>query len=331
MTAPDDHLIVTRVLLGLFESGFLPAASYICFTWYCRYEVQTRLGTLLRFDSRDCGTSKEEEVSRTNDTQKRDHQLTHSISTALFFSTASLALAFSGLLAAAIVNMDGIAGLAGWRWIFILEGILTVVVGASLYWILPDSPQTASWLEPWERQYLVDRLAQDSGTGVRVQTAEKFQWRYITAALSDWKIYLGVVIYWAGAIPSYGFTYSAPTIIHNLGYTSIQAQLLTVPVYVAGTISTLFFSWLSDRHQTRWPYILIPLAIVTCAFIALLAIPHPKYPGLTYGVLFAIPAGVNPPIIGIISWVGNNLSPTWKRSVGMVSFRCILNVLISEY
>lgn len=40
----DEHLIVTRVLLGLFESGFFPAASYLLFTWYCRYEVQTRMG-----------------------------------------------------------------------------------------------------------------------------------------------------------------------------------------------------------------------------------------------------------------------------------------------
>jgi MFS family permease len=46
LTASDEHLIVTRVLLGLFESGFFPAASYLLFTWYCRYEVQTRMGTL---------------------------------------------------------------------------------------------------------------------------------------------------------------------------------------------------------------------------------------------------------------------------------------------
>lgn len=49
MIAPDEHLIVTRVLLGLFESGFFPAASYLLFTWYCRYEVQTRMGNLLYF------------------------------------------------------------------------------------------------------------------------------------------------------------------------------------------------------------------------------------------------------------------------------------------
>lgn len=263
---------------------------------------------------------------------RNDHQLTAFISTAVFFSAASLASAFSGLLAAAIVNMDGVAGLGGWRWIFILEGIVTVVVGATLYWILPDSPQTASWLEPWEQQYLINRLAQDSGTkSGRVQTAEKFQWRYIIAALTDWKIWLAVLIYWGNSIPLYGFTYSAPTIILNLGYTSIEAQLLTVPIYVVGALSTVFFSYLSDRHQTRWPYILIPFSIAACAFIALLAIPHPKYPGLTYGILFAIPAGTYPPIIGILSWVGNNLSPTWKRSVGMVSLHCTpTSIVLSE-
>lgn len=285
----DEHLIVTRVLLGLFESGFFPAATYLLTTWYCRFEVQTRM--------------------------------------AVFFSAASLASAFSGLLAAAIVNMDGIAGLGGWRWIFILEGIVTVVVGAVLYWILPDSPQSAGWLEPWEQQYLIGRLAQDSGTkGGRVQTSESFQWSYIVSALTDWKIWLAVIVYWGNSIPLYGFTYSAPSIILGLGYTSVEAQLLTVPVYFVGACATVLFAWLSDRHQTRWPYIVGPFTMAACAFVALLAIPHPKYPGLTYAFLFAIPAGVYPPIIGILSWVGNNLSPTWKRSVGMALLISIGNL-----
>ena len=66
--------------------------------------------------------------------------------------------------------------------------------------------------------------------------------------------------------------------------------------------------------------------MASCAFIALLAIPHPRYPGLTYAFLFAIPAGVYPPIIGILSWVGNNLAPTWKRSVGMALLISIGNL-----
>jgi hypothetical protein len=91
----DERLIVTKVLLGLLEPGFFPADTYLLTTWYCRFEVQTRM--------------------------------------AVFFSAAPLASAFSGLLAATIVNMDGSAGLGGWGWILILEGIVTVVVGAVLY------------------------------------------------------------------------------------------------------------------------------------------------------------------------------------------------------
>jgi MFS family permease len=98
------------------------------------------------------------------------------------------------------------------------------------------------------------------------------------------------------------------SIILGLGYTSVEAQLLTVPVYFVGACATVLIAWLSDRHQTRWPYIIGPFTMAACAFIALLAIPHPRYPGLTYAFLFAIPAGVYPPIIGILSWVVNNLA-----------------------
>lgn len=160
-------LIITRTLLGLTESGFFPAATYLLTTWYCRFEVQTRLS--------------------------------------IFFSAASMAGAFSGLLAFAIENMDGVAGLGGWRWIFILEGIFTVAIGVTLPWTLPDSPETASFLTPQEKDFINRRLVQDAGTKAgTVQTAEGFKWRYLRAALSDWKIYFAVIIYWGNSICLYG-------------------------------------------------------------------------------------------------------------------------------
>ncbi|KAK4942804.1 hypothetical protein LTR10_017564 [Elasticomyces elasticus] len=282
-------LIITRTLLGLTESGFFPAATYLLTTWYCRFEVQTRLS--------------------------------------IFFSAASMAGAFSGLLAFAIEKMDGIAGLGGWRWIFILEGIFTVVIGLSLHWTLPDSPETASFLTPGEKEFIIRRLRQDAGTSAgQVRTNEGFQWRYLRAALSDWKIYFAVIIYWGNSICLYGFTYSAPTIILGLGYTAANAQLLTIPIYVVGVCSTIFFSVLADRHQTRWPFIVIPFSVALVGFIGLLSIPHPKLPGLTYAFLFTIPGGVYPPLIGCLSWVANNLAPTWKRAVGMAVLISIGNM-----
>ena len=86
--------------------------------------------------------------------------------------------------------MDGIGGLEGWRWIFILEGILTVLVGATLHWTLPDSPETAKFLKPYEREFLVRRLQQDSGTKAgQVATKDTFQWSALRAALFEWKVW----------------------------------------------------------------------------------------------------------------------------------------------
>lgn len=229
-----------------------------------------------------------------------------------------MAGAFSGLLAFAIENMKGVGGLNGWRWIFILEGIVTVCVGVTLPWTLPDSPQTASFLTPEEKALIEHRLQEDAGTAAgKIGTHEGFQWHYLRSALTEWKIYLAVIIYWGNSISLYGFTYSAPTIIEALGYKTADAQLLTIPIYVLGVISTIFFSVMADKYQKKWPFIIIPYSIGLVGFIGLLSVPHPKLPGLTYAFLFCIPAGVYPPLICCLSWIGANLAPSWKRAVGM--------------
>ncbi|KAF2184129.1 retrograde regulation protein 2 [Zopfia rhizophila CBS 207.26] len=274
------HLVITRTLLGFTEAGFFPAATYLLTTWYCRFEVQTRI--------------------------------------AIFYSAASLAGAFSGLLAFAIEKMHGTGGLEGWRWIFILEGIVTVLVGFSLPWTLPDSPDRASFLHPDEKAFIRRRLEQDAGTSQgQVKTGENFQWRYLRAALTEWKLYFAMIAYWGNSVCLYAFTYSAPSIILGLGYTAANSQLLTIPIYILGVISTLAFSRMADRKGARWPFIVTPFIIALCGLIGLISIPHPRYPGLTYAFLFTIPAGVYPPLIGILAWAGNNLAPSWKRAVGM--------------
>lgn len=113
-------------MLGVTEAGFFPAATYLVSAWYCKFEVQTRIG--------------------------------------IFYCSASLAGAFSGILAFGISKMDGVANLAGWRWIFILEGIVTVLTGLLVFVLLPDSPETSRWLSAREKEFHRYRLEQDSGT-----------------------------------------------------------------------------------------------------------------------------------------------------------------------
>lgn len=114
---------------------------------------------------------------------------------ALFFSAASVAGAFSGLLAYAIAKMDGVGGYAGWRWIFILEGLLTVVVGVISFWTLYDFPDTAPFLTAEERAWVVHRLRYQgaSAEAKKVAQANRFQWRYVRAAFMDPQIYIGLI------------------------------------------------------------------------------------------------------------------------------------------
>ena len=271
-------LVIARFFLGVAEAGFFPAATYLLTIWYQRYEIQRRM--------------------------------------AIFYTAASMSGAFSGLLAYAIEHMNGVAGLAGWKWIFILEGLLPVAVSFSLYFLLPDKPETATFLTKEEREFLINRIALYAGTG-RVTNADKIHGHHIKAAFSQWKTWAAVVPFWACTVGTYGFTSTVPSVVEQLGYTTGKAQLMTIPIYVVGMLGTLIAAFWSDRIQQRTPFIMGGLAIAVVGFIGELAIPHPKLPGLTYFFLFPIALGLYAPFVSIVTLIGNNIAPSSKRAVGM--------------
>lgn len=128
---------------------------------------------------------------------------------ALFFSAASVAGAFSGLLAFGISKMDGVGNLEGWRWIFILEGIATVVAAIAAFFLLHDFPETAKFLTEEERAFVVFRLKYQGqsaklggggGGGAQVAQADEFQWKYVRQAFLDWQIWVNIFVYWGVSI-----------------------------------------------------------------------------------------------------------------------------------
>lgn len=90
--------------------------------------------------------------------------------------------------------MDGVGGYAGWRWIFILEGLLTVVVALVAPFAIHDSPETATFLTEEERRFVIHSLRTQHSADSRemVQDEAKFQIRYVIDAFTDWQIYLGL-------------------------------------------------------------------------------------------------------------------------------------------
>ena len=131
---------------------------------------------------------------------------------AVFYVAASLSGAFSGLLAYAIQKLEGRSGLGGWQWIFIIEGLVPVALATVIWKVLPDSPETARFLTQPERDFLVRRLADETGSGRgHVTNQDKMGKKYIIAGLSDWKIWAAVVIFWGNTVGVYGYVNPPPS------------------------------------------------------------------------------------------------------------------------
>jgi MFS family permease len=118
---------------------------------------------------------------------------------AMFYLSSALSGAFSGLLAAGIAQMRGVGGYEGWRWIFILEGILSVAVGIASFFLLPDSPGTASWLKP------------DEG-----EKDKKHHWKTLWQVLCDKQLYLQALVFASNSVPNYGLKFTMPQVSLSL-------------------------------------------------------------------------------------------------------------------
>lgn len=141
---------------------------------------------------------------------------------AILHGSASAAGRFSGILAFAIAKMNGVGGYEGWRWIFILEGLLTVIVAISAYFLLYDYPDTAKFLTEREREFIIWRLKNDSNPSKNLKDLDSFSSREkpdfqkfseaddlslkksLVAALKSYEVYLYVLTYYGVIVPTYG-------------------------------------------------------------------------------------------------------------------------------
>lgn len=223
-------LLAIRFLLGIFEAGFLPGAILIISKWYLPNETQTRI--------------------------------------AILYTSAATGGAFSGLLAFAIAKMDGMAGLEGWRWIFIIEGIATVIGALMCFFLLCDTPALSSrWLEQDEIRFLeLRQLTRRIVAPGEYKEDSHFSWAQFKDILFDYKIYLLVFVNWSNAVPNYAMKFTMPTILTSMGYTAATAQLLTIPPYAVGAMSAYAFAIFADKYSWRYPFLLFPQMCLIVAF-----------------------------------------------------------------
>ena len=225
-----------------------------------------------------------------------------------------------------IAKMRGIAGLGGWRWIFIIvnlfvsilrvdavaeimfqEGLLTVVTSIAAYFFIYNYPATASFLTPKEREYTVARLERDSDAGRN----EKFSWAGVHKALKDPKVYLYCLCFHTMSLPLFTLNLFLPTIIRELGYTAAQAQLLSTPPYVFAFILTMSTAVFTERTRRRTPFIIANSALAIVGYILLIASHRP---GISYTGTVLATGGIHSAIAIILSWPANNVSGQTKRA-----------------
>lgn len=238
----------------------------------------------------------------------------------LFYTASALAGAFSGLLAFGLAKMRGIGGYNGWRWIFIIEGAATVLFAVLCYFCLVDTPELSTrWLDPEEIRYLELRKRALRGRLVVDEKASKFDWKTFFNTITDWHLYLQILNFWSNTVPNYGFKFSLPQIIKNMGYTSANAQLLSMPPYFAGAISAYVFGIVADKLRWRMPVIVMGQTFVIIAFGILFALADDikaNIPACYFAVVLAC-IGLYPIIPGTNAWTSNNLAGARKQAMGI--------------
>ncbi|KAK6369411.1 hypothetical protein LTS17_009754 [Exophiala oligosperma] len=267
-------MLALRCLLGIFEAGFFSSCAYLLSTWYVRAEVAKR--------------------------------------NAAFYLLGSLIAGFGGILAYGLSKMDGVGGHAGWRWIFLMEGIITVVFGIVAYFLIVDFPEDAhkSWkfLKDDEIKIVIDRINRDR---MDVETPPFKLGLYLKNAL-DWKIWFFAANFGLTSVVTYAAAYFLPIVLRQgLGFSEAAAQCLSTPCYVFASILGLIQSVISDRIGLRTPFLLFNCVIEV---IGVVVLGYAKQSGVRYFGAFLIIGGANSNIPLSLTYQANNIRGVWRRA-----------------
>ncbi|GJC87160.1 putative transporter C11D3.18C [Colletotrichum liriopes] len=267
-------LLLTRFFLGVTEAPYYPGAVYLLSIFYTRKEVATRI--------------------------------------AILYTGNILATAFAGLIAAGIFHgMDDLGGLAGWKWLFILQGAVTFVVAVVGFFILPDFPQTTKWLTQEERDLAYNRMELDT-VGNKGETSI---WNGLRQAAKDPMVW----IFCAMAhmhLAANGFKNFFPTVVETLGFNTTITLVLTCPPYLIAGAITIAVSWSSGKFNERTWHITISKAVAVVGFVSacLTLNVAGRYVAM---VIFTIGTyGVNSLILG---WCGSVCGQTKEKKAASIS------------
>lgn len=285
-----------RFVLGIVEAPFFPGAIFYLSAWYTKRELGVRMALLI------CG---------------------------LLLSNA-----FAGLISAGILSgMAGVGNLAAWRWLFILEGIATVLLGLLAMIVLPDFPGTTKWLSEAERVIAQARLAVDAGSPDLLDEEKVPIVRGIGRALRDYRVWLLACLQMA-TTASISYSHFFPTLIQEIGFeNNTIVLLLTSPPYVFAFLWALGFAWSADRMQVRSPQAGFSQVIAIVGAVLLVATPQ-RLQWARYAFTFLVSAGTFGAYSTTYAWLSSTIThPPVKRAaaIGIANTCANLASLYANY
>ncbi|KAI0423516.1 nicotinamide mononucleotide permease [Xylaria sp. FL1042] len=275
-------LLAARIFLGVVEAIFFPGALYFLSLFYNRKQYALRA--------------------------------------AILYSGSQLGNAFGTLFAIGVLRLDGQHGLSGWRWLFLIEGVLTAGLALIFALILPNSNQKVLGMSKIECEWVQWNMLSDQGQTNNSEEISNTQGFIL--AVTDPKTWLLTGTLYATFIVS-ALTNFFPSVVGGLGYAQTTTYGLTAPPFVLSVIVMLVIGFHSDRKQERWLHIVAPLIITAVANIISLSTLNTA---ARYVAILILPGSFYSAAVVTLSWVSNSLSqPAPKRAAAIAFVNAVCN------
>jgi D-galactonate transporter len=216
-----NSLYALRLLLGAAEAGFFPGVLLYLSAWF---PAQYRARVL-----------------------------------AWFLLAIPVSSIIGGPLAGVLLGMDGLLNLAGWQWMFVIEGLPAIVLGALTFKLLVDNPRDAVWLAPAEREVLLETLSAERRDRPRHD---------LVAAMKDSRVLVLTLIQFGFTLGTYGIVMWLPLILKAQHLNAMQIGWISVPPYVASAAGMMLWAQYVDRHRNRVLHLTLSCALAIVGLVA---------------------------------------------------------------
>jgi len=220
--AGETSFYVMRFLLGVAEAGFFPGIILYLTYWFPARE-RARI-------------------------------------VALFMAAVPVATMVGGPVSGAMLELHGLAGLKGWHWLFVLQGLPAIALGIVAFFFLDDRPDHAGWLSREERTALESTLAAEAATTRNVGHAD------LRHAFIQPRVLMLCLVYFCGAIGLYGVSFWLPQVIQTFGLDPLTIGFLSAIPYLVASIGMILWSWHSDATGERVWHLALPFLLAAASF-----------------------------------------------------------------